>query len=280
MFSFTEITTIKINENMYHIHNCILDQMDIFKVMHDTENIGTRIFEITWPISQEIINKIFMCMYKNDFSIFKKQKQESMNYCLETVSFMKYLGINEKNIIIACDNMTPLHFLDFCIACDKTKFHSEIKYIYRKLYSAGKCSNVALAKQTIKEILINNFPIDFKKEIIKDLIKHDQNIVSNFNIIFAITQIYSGNENWKQNKICNETITLDYIKEFYKIFGFKTISYVITHDKFRITQIKINGENIEINNLISECLIPGTIGVNISKAIIEHLLSLLFKTIP
>jgi hypothetical protein len=274
IFSDTEISKIIINKNVYILHNYVLRKMDLFNVLSDI-NSREKILELEWPISIENINKIFLCMYRDNFSSFTKEK--SLSCCIEIISFMKYVGINEKHILNVCNFMTPVTLEEFIIECNKIEYNSEIKYIYETTYvTLGWTSLIAILSIS-RYLISNNFPIDLKKEIISVAIKSLPEVINNFNIVFGITYLINNMYHWKRNDIHKETVNLEYIKTFYENLGFTIDSYLITHSGLKITQIKINDKKIEIDNLINECPMEGTIGVNIFEAILEHVIRLLLK---
>jgi hypothetical protein len=119
IFSDDSISKIIINKHVYIIHNYILKKMDIFNVLFDANSNG-KTLEIEWPISIENVNKLLLCIYENNFSSFKENK--SLPHCIEIISFMKYVGINEECVIKVCEFMTPDIFGDFIMECNKIEY--------------------------------------------------------------------------------------------------------------------------------------------------------------
>jgi hypothetical protein len=282
-FIGSETSKFMLNGTEYLIHNYVLRKMNLFNVFIDTSKPNNNeILKIEWPVSFEIANKIFSCLYMNNFSNFKTE--HGLELCIETISFMKYLNIDEKFVIDVCEYMTPRFFVEFMEECKKMNYDQEMKYIYDKLYALAISPNIEALCYIAKHIISSNFPIIFKQEMIVNEIKSfiQQTEIINCDIIFGITYSFQNKNNWKCQDIRdnyddhdNNIVILDDIIEFYKHFGFTINSYIITHSNFQILEIKINNENIDIDGLIKKCDINGTIGVNISPAIATHITKLL-----
>jgi hypothetical protein len=149
-----------------------------------------------------------------------------------------------------------------------------MKYICEKKFTSIEYYSFPEILKSIKKIVSAKFPDEFKIMLMRKLIIYNDNIRARFDIIMGTTYSYNSSKIHFDN-IQKDRIEIDFIKKFYKKFGFTLGSYRINYSDLQITKIYINDKNIEIGNLMEKCNITGTIGHNISSIISMHIAKLL-----
>jgi hypothetical protein len=257
-FTFQNLTTFKLNNIEYVLFNNIMKEMVIFNILFDENNdiFKGKILELNWPVSIEIVDNVFKCMYaswlkhpnitENFLLPFKYyNKTDCIRYCLEVISFMKYIGIEQSIINIVTQYiLKDMGLESFRIGSSELEYCSDLKYILLNNYVCmPKYKSNSTYISSIPDILFLNFPIDFKIEIIKRIIIYSQNM-NEFKILFYI------NLSSKRIMELYNTVSLCSINEIYKKIIGRAITYHINHSDTQITEILINDKQIEYQDMI------------------------------
>jgi hypothetical protein len=275
MYSPDNITTFKINGIKYTIHNHILSKMHIFTdLLSDNIDSGS-MFEIEYPVSEDIVSKIFDVMYYPQCVYFSSPN--TVKYALDIISYMKYLCIDIniinstiKNIV---DNKTIDKFID---ECKDILYHADLLCIYDNIdtWYSGTIDSL------IDKITSLNFPIEFtihilEKEIYNIIYKAELDFKLAIDYIYCKDKMYTRiNELFDTITYDNNTATLNEIINTYSKYGIIINSHIIHFEKHTVTKFIVNNKEVPISKY-NRPFQEGIIGINFADTIACHITKIL-----
>ena len=259
------VTTFKINDIEYTMHNYVLKEMSIFYGIFD-DKLNLHNIELKFPISQEIVESVLIFMYDSTKKILSENIKCIIDI-IDIVCFMKYLGIDIKKIDKITKNMMKTKTIDnFIDECVNIVNSSELYYVFNFCKIIDKTSSI----QYMDKFKLSNFPIEFSAYCIKKIIKCEFNECK-----FDITSIGGPR------------VSLDVITNIYEKFGFDiihsihfekvTIPKPILSYKFEIilmTKFIVNDKEIKISNINKPH--NSYYLINIFDTVVTHIVKLLF----
>lgn len=177
-FGKNSLTSFKLNDINYVLHNYVITKMDLFSSLTDSNIIMDDEISLTFNISPENANIVFHGI--NDISYLKSYKNITVKSCREIISFMKYVGIDcnimrtiLKNLLKHMDIIR--YVTDYSEVKNCCKF--ELDTLIYHFYWSKNCFclndyDVSLEISKMSEkIKFSIFPITVKIDIVKNVIR-------------------------------------------------------------------------------------------------------------
>jgi hypothetical protein len=256
-FILDNLIVFELNNVKYALPDKILKEMSIFNILFDDDNdvFNKSILKIKWSVTPEIIDNVFKCMYNicaglSDITEnFLFNTMDHVKYCLDVVSFMKYLGIdcNIINIVIK-HILKGIDAANFCLKCLEFDYCSDMIYILRTNYMIGEHILNSNNIQYFEDISSSHFPIDFKIESLKRAIICSRNI-KEFDILLKI----KGEDNsdvFGISKTCHILCLWNNINKICRSFNCNISSCYVKYHDLKIIEISIDGNKIEYQNML------------------------------
>jgi hypothetical protein len=261
-FTTDNITYVKINKHTYCFYNFIIKDLDIFScIFIDKINDPHNILELSFDVPEKIIENVFHYLY--NFSKILLFNNMTLKDGIQTVLFMKYLGVDVSKIESVIETITRNKYIDeFIVECKELTYTPELLQFVS--ICKDECKETFIFNEILLEISSLNFPIEFSIQTLKKI------IISDIKEQRFELHGYSG------------TISFDIVSGIYKNYNINmqhTIQWQAISKNYTLDiSVKYFVNNKEINNAIRcyQISFAGW-GINLTETIALHIANLLLN---